>query len=43
MNGKLGKSGTKESPHLAIAIKCNTAFVEPPSAMTITIALRRDL
>ena len=36
------KVGTKDSPHLAIAIKCKTAFVEPPSAMTITIALRKD-
>ena len=31
-----------KTPHLAIAIKCNTALVDPPSAMTITIALRRD-
>lgn len=29
--------------HLAIAIKCNTALVDPPSAITITIALRSDL
>jgi hypothetical protein len=36
------KAGAKDFPHLAIAIKCKTAFVEPPSAMTITIALRRD-
>lgn len=29
--------------HLAIAIKCSTALVDPPSAITITIALRSDL
>lgn len=29
--------------HLAIAIKCSTALVEPPSAITTTIALRSDL
>jgi len=28
--------------HLAIAIRCNTAFVDPPRAMTETIALRSD-
>ena len=28
--------------HLAIAIKCNTALVDPPNAMTVTIALCSD-
>jgi hypothetical protein len=28
--------------HRAIAIKCSTALVDPPSAMTITIAFRND-
>lgn len=28
--------------HLAIAIKCSTALVDPPSAMIITIAFRND-
>lgn len=28
--------------HLAIAIKCNTALVDPPSAITTTIALCSD-
>lgn len=32
------------SPHsyLAMAIKCNTALVDPPNAMTTTIAFRSD-
>lgn len=30
-------------PHLAIAIKCNTALVDPPKAMTMAIALCSDL
>jgi len=28
--------------HRAMAIKCRTALVEPPSAITITIAFRND-
>lgn len=28
--------------HLAIAIKCSTALVDPPSAITMTMALRND-
>lgn len=28
--------------HLAMAIKCKTAFVDPPRAITVTIALRKD-
>ena len=33
----------KQKLYLAIAIKCNTALVDPPRAMTVTIALRSDL
>lgn len=29
--------------HLAMAIKCRTALVDPPRAITVTIALRSDL
>lgn len=37
------KSQGLNIPHLAIAIKCNTALVDPPKAMTMAIALRSDL
>ena len=37
------RSSLPRIPHLAIAIKCSTAFVDPPKAMTMTIALRSDL
>lgn len=33
---------SKNSTHFAMAIKCKTALVDPPRAMTMTIALRRD-
>jgi len=32
----------KAITHRAIAIKCRTALVDPPRAMTMTIALRND-
>ena len=32
----------KMTTHRAIAIKCSTALVDPPSAMIITIAFRND-